>query len=81
MATITLTFNNEIQTRIVDGLCGAHNYTAYQESGGTMTQNQFAKQAVVDFIKNTIKNYEGNIASKTAYNATVTDLDDVIIIT
>lgn len=81
MATITLTFDNALQARIVNGLAGANNYASYVESGGTLTQAQFAKKVVVDFIKTTIKNYEGGSASQTAFNTTAADVDNVIIIT
>ena len=80
MATITLTFGSAIQDRIVNGLCGAYNYPYYQETGGTLNQNQYAKQMVIDFVKTTIKNYEAGTATAAVYTTTAANVESGIII-
>lgn len=65
--------------RIVDGVCAAYEFSRYVESGGTMNKNQFAKQILIDFVKQTVRNYEGNIEAEAARIEVIASIDAINI--
>lgn len=54
MATITLTFPDAAQPRIVDALCGLYGWTS--ESG--LTRGQFSKQCTIDWLRHEVMRWE-----------------------
>lgn len=80
MADITITIPNAQLTRIVDGICNAYNYAqAIEGVQNPPTKNQFAKTMIIDFVKQTVRNQEGNIAAQTARTTVDTDINSINI--
>lgn len=80
MATnISISIPDASVSRIVDDLCGALGYAAYQEGGGSMTKNQYAKQCLIDFVKNTCRSYEQRQAAATSESTINSDISGINI--
>lgn len=73
MAQITITIPDTIAQRVLDSFAGARGYTGFLQDGITPeTKAQFAKRTIINFVKNSVKEWEannaGNSASITASN-------------
>ncbi len=69
MAQIIINIPNAVVNRVVNGLCGQFGYNEYLEDGVTPnpeTPAQFAKQVVVQFVKNGVKAWEASQAAEQA---------------
>lgn len=74
MVQITITIPDNKANRILDALCEVYRYKP--EMG---TKQQFVRSTLIKFIKDTMKLYEGRIASKTATDTVISDIDNIII--
>lgn len=72
--TLSITIPDDISTRVVDALCGLYGYNP--ASG--LTRNQFAKQVVITFVKDSVKDYEGRAAMQQARDSTINDVNTKI---
>ncbi len=80
MADITITIPNAALTRVVDGICGIHNYTQATEGDPTPpTKNQFAKRALIDIIKHWVRTFELQEAQKTQQTTINTEVENITI--
>ena len=80
MADIIITIPNASLTRIVDGICGIHNYTqAIEDNPSPPTRNQFAKTVLIDTIKHWIKTHELNEVQKTNAVTINSEIDEISI--
>jgi len=81
MAIISITIPDTVATRVVNALCSTYGYQAIitNPDGTTntnpITQGQFAKQQVIQFIKNTVSTSESNLAASKASQAAITSVD------
>lgn len=76
MASITITFSDGAQTRVVNALCERGGWTA--ELG--IAKGPFAKSVVIDFVKSVVRNHEGDTAAATAREAAQAAADNDIIL-
>jgi hypothetical protein len=58
MATITFTIPDDQIQRVIDAFCATYDYANYVRLGGTMTQAQFTKARIRDWIVATTRSYE-----------------------
>lgn len=76
MATITLTFPDGVQTRVVDALCDRGGWN--QNLG---PRGAFAKGVVIDWVHTVVKHYEGEQAATTARSTAESNAESQITIT
>lgn len=62
MATISITIPDAVLPRVVEALCTANGY----DPSSGLTKNQFAKQSIARYVKQTVIDYETNAAANTA---------------
>lgn len=74
MTQITIIIPDDKENRILDAFCTVYKYKP--EMG---TKREFVKSVLIKFIKDTIITYEGRIASKTATDTVISDIDNIII--
>lgn len=65
-ATITVTVPNAVLTRVLDAFANKYGYKA----AGGQTKAEFARDRVIDFIKQTVKTSEDD-----TFNNSFTDVD------
>lgn len=67
MATLSITIPNEIAVRVNDAIAGMYGYQdTIDGEPNPQTKAQFSKQQVINFLKETVKAYEANLASEAA---------------
>lgn len=74
MANINFTIPDEQINRVITALCGLHP----QPEGGELTDAQWCKEVIRQYIINTVKRYEQKEAIETAYAAVIVD-DGIIV--
>ena len=79
MATITLTFPDAVQPRVVDALCAEGGYDQLPEP--KPARGAFARSRVIRFVRETVRNYEASLAIETAREAAVARADAEVTIT
>jgi len=62
MAQLNITFPDGVANRVLDAFAATFGY----DPGLGVTKAQFAKQQVVEFIKETVKSHEANGAAEVA---------------
>lgn len=75
MASITLTYPDGVQARVVDALCAYGNYTPADGARGA-----FAKGVLSTFIRTVVRNFEADAAAKSAADAARAAADSQITI-
>jgi len=75
MAQIMLNIPDDKAPRILDAFAATYGWTP--EMG--VTKTVFAKQQLVNFIKNTVKESEGNYQASQVRNTVNTDIDTITI--
>lgn len=58
MATITFTIPDDQIQRVIDAFCATYDYADYVKYGGTMTQAQFTKDRIRQWIVGVVRAYE-----------------------
>ena len=83
MATITITFPDAVQLRVIDGLVGGNEgYQQAIEGDPTPpTKAQYARQVVRELIKTRVLNYEAIKAGDAAHLAARRAVENEIILT
>lgn len=76
MAEITITIPNGVVNRVVDAIASEYNYDAAVDG----TKNAFAKKQVIEFLKRTVKDAEASVATKTARDNAVSDVDSNVVL-
>ena len=77
MAVLNLTIPDAVVNRIFDAIAANHGYNA----GGGQTKAQFAKQIVIQFLKNEVQSLESRQAADAARTASDTAVATDIVIT
>jgi len=81
---IELTIPDLVKDRVIDAICARYGYDdpVLQPDGSyaprTETKPQFGKQIINKFLKDTVKDYEGEMAYIAAKNAAVAQADSDI---
>lgn len=77
MAQITLTIDDALASRVLDGFAGANNYTGTDPNGQPETKAQFLKRKLVERIRRDVKTYETSQAAQIA----ASNSDSQIVVT
>jgi hypothetical protein len=81
MVSITLNFDDSIETRILNGFCAGTGYTGFESDGTTpITKLNWAKRKLAEHIVNVIGRVESVEAGNAAANAVQADIITNIII-
>ena len=72
------------KTRIINGIAGQHGYQDEVEVDEVMvpnpeTKGEFVKRMVIGWVKENVKAYEVNLASKTARETAIADADTISV--
>lgn len=83
---ITLTIPDAVATRVIDALCLRGGYSVAVLQNGVLVPNpltraQFARQTLVEFIKDSVKALEGETALRNAKAVADTKVDNEVVIT
>lgn len=75
MANISITIPDDKVTRVREAFASEYGWTSDLE----VTKAEFAKQQIIKFIKNTVKNNEGNLSAGAARQVVESDVEGIII--
>lgn len=75
MATISIDIPDAAITRVRDAFASEFGWTS--ESG--VTKSAFAKQQIVEYVKQVTRNHEGNVAANAARKAKEDEINSVNI--
>lgn len=81
MATLSITIPAAQVARVEDAVCAVYGYDSAVALNPSLTTSAFAKQVVIDFLKNVVKGYEAQLAVETARVAAIEDVETGITLT
>jgi hypothetical protein len=74
--TITITIPDAVADRVINALCTSFGYT-----GGPLTPGQFAKQVVLNFVKEQVRDAESRFAAAAARQAAINAVNADVTLT
>jgi len=90
MAVLSITIPDSVTNRVRDGFCAYHNYQPFikiingqgveETIPNPQTKIAFVKSKIKEYIKESVKSYEAELASTTAKAQAIQNVEDSIVL-